>query len=86
MKTLLLLIALCCAVVFADIPNLTITRENVFAAGDVDIVYNIDICTDDTLTNWKFATNIIGNGTNNPPEWIDFVTTNGNKFYRINPE
>lgn len=57
-----------------------------YAAGEFDQVYNIDICVDDTLTNWTFATNIIGNGTNFPPEMIDTVITNGNRFYRINPE
>ncbi len=58
----------------------------IYAAGDLDVVYNIDICTDGTLTNWVFGTNIIGNGTNDPPELIDFVATNRNKFYSIHLE
>lgn len=86
MKSICLLLLVAIVIVVAEIPALTITRDNVFAAGDLDVVYNVDVCVDDTLTNWTFATNIIGNGTNNPPEWIDLVITNGSKFYRINPE
>lgn len=70
----------------ADLPALTIDHAGVYAAGDQDQVYVIDYCDDDTLTNWLFGTNIIGNGTNFPPEQIDIVRTNGNRFYRINIE
>lgn len=68
------------------VPALTIDYAGVYAAGDQDVVYCIDYCDDDTLTNWLFGTNIIGNGTNFPPEQIDIVRTNGNRFYRINIE
>lgn len=73
---------------FPNLPkhHLTIDREFVYAAADLDEVWNIDICTDLTASNWFFATNIIGQGSNAPPEMIDIVTTNGNRFYRIHPE
>lgn len=86
MKKLLLVFAFFAAVALAELPALTIDHNGVFAAGDVDVVYNIDYCDDGTLTNWIFGTNIIGNGTNSPPEQIDIVRTNGNRFYRINLE
>lgn len=81
-----ILLVACLALGFADLPALTIDYVGVYAAGDQDQVYVIDYCDDDTLTNWSFGTNIIGNGTNFPPEQIDIVRTNGNHFYRINIE
>lgn len=67
-------------------PILSISRVAFYAAGDVDVVYNIDVATDWTLTNWVFVTNFIGNGTNNPPEFIGYVSSTETNFYRVNPE
>lgn len=86
LKKILLALACFVAVALADLPALTIDHTGVYAVGDVDVVYDIFYCDDGTLTNWIFGTNIIGNGTNFPPEFIDAVTTNGNRFYKINLE
>lgn len=85
MKTIALLL-LSAAIVLAGIPCLTIDRQFVYAAGDLDQVYNVDIALDGTLTNWAFATNFIGNGTNTTPEIIDFLSLDTNKIYRVNLE
>lgn len=68
------------------IPILSISRVAFYAAGDLDVVYNVDVATDATLTNWVYVTNFIGNGTNNPPEFIGFVGANETKMFRVNPE
>ncbi len=65
---------------------LTIDRDKVGVGGDLDAVYNVDTNSDDTLTNWVFATNFIGSGSNLVVEYIDQVLTNGNLFYRVHPE
>lgn len=74
------------ATVGFGVPQLTIDRVNVYAVGEFDVIYNIDICDDGTLTNWVFGTNIIGNGTNAPPELIDTVGLTAKRAYRIHPE
>jgi hypothetical protein len=80
--TLTFIVALACL----GAPQLSIDRNNVYASGDFDVIYNIDICDDGTLTNWVFGTNIIGNGTNDPPEIIDEVGLHPYRAYRIHPE
>lgn len=84
--TRVILCLLFAALLCADTPQLTINTVDVMAAGEFDVVYNIDICDDGTLTNWTFGTNIIGNGTNAPPEIIDTVGLHSMRAYRINPE
>jgi hypothetical protein len=73
-------------VLCASIPQLTIDREFVYAEGEFNVIYCIDICDDGTLTNWVFGTNILGNGTNVPPEIIDEVGLHPYRAYRIHPE
>lgn len=85
MLTVLTALILASALIRAD-GFLTIDRFKVGVGGDLDQVYNIDTNTNDTLTNWIFATNFIGSGTNAPVEYIDEVFHFGNVFYRIHPE
>lgn len=92
MKLLMKLFPVLCALALigcatkGGIPILSISRVAFYAAGDLDVVYNVDLATDATLTNWVFVTNFIGNGTNNPPEFIGLVGANETKMFRVNPE
>lgn len=82
---LILLLAL--AIAACAFPTIMlINRDEVLAQAGLDEVWNIYVCTNVAATNWAFATNIIGDGAGNPPSWIDVVTTNGNKFYKMSPE
>jgi len=81
MKTLLLLLMSASGLA---VPCLSIDRTGVYASADVDEVFEIHIATDNTLTNWVFITNGIGNG-HEAEELIDEIGL-GSRIYKITPE